>query len=671
MKRFIVACAAGLLVLAAGFGIQAQEPLTEEMSVADPSCSFFGPDRDQFVIHVGDAGAASHLTDAVVAKLAPSVGYSKEAFATAALPSAPGGSRTDTLQNPAMPTIDKYIFEKLAQEGVAAAPPTTDYEFIRRVTLDLTGRIPAPDAVVNFVNDTTLGKRARLVDQLLNTPEWVDKWTIWLGDLWENNRTNDIGVQRFPAGVGAFNNYIRTGLQQNRPYSDMVRGVIGATGTDSYVQGELNFLAGGVMGGGPIQDVFDLQAANVAEKFLGIAHLNCLLCHNGRGHLDSLSLWGYYKTRNEAYGMASFMSHTWTARIPLDPANTNVYHWALQNNVGVGFALDGVQNRFNYTGDYQLNTQTGNRPARGATNSTTRVRPSYIFTGAQPAVGSDYRAFLADQVVNDFQFARATVNYLWEYFFSIGLVTPSNQFDPARLDPDNPPKAEDCPTPNTPCGLQASHPRLLNALAQDFINNGYNLKETMRQIVTSRAYQLSSRYSGTWNAANERTFGRKLVRRLWSEEMHDAVAQSSGIIPTYPFVAYGITSTNFAMQFPEPLNTGPTTFLDPFLRGNRDDQPRRGDPSITQALALMNDNFVMSRVNNTTQNSLVTRALRLSDTEAVQLMYLTVLSRYPSTDELTVALANFKAAANATARTQEGQNLLWSLYNKVDFMYNY
>jgi len=430
-------------------------------------------------------------------------------------------------------------------------------------------------------------------------------------------------------------------------------------------------MAGGVMGGGPIQDVFDLQAANVAEKFLGLAHVNCLLCHNGRGHLDQLSLWGYYKTRNEAYGMASFMSHTWTARIPPDPTNPNVFHWALQNDVAAGFTLDGVRNGTNYTLDYQLNTQTGNRPARGATNSTTRVRPAYILNGAQPPVGSNYRAFLADQIVSDFQFARATVNYLWEYFYGIGLVTPSNQFDPARLDPDNPPRAADCPTPNTPCTLQASHPRLLNALAQDFINSGYSLKEIMREIVTSRSYQFSSRYDGTWNPANERTFARKLVRRLWSEELHDAITQSSGLPATYAFAAYGLPSTNFAMQFPEPLTTGPTTFMDPFLRGNRDDQPRRGDASITQALALMNDPFVMGRVNTTAANSLVTAALKLSDTDAVSLMYLTVLSRYPTTDELNAALANFKAAANATARTQEAQNLLWSLYNKVDFIYNY
>ena len=224
MKRLIVASAAGLLVLAAGFAIQAQEAeQTGELPISDPVCTFFGPDHDEFVAALSDAGAASHLTEDVVAKLPPVTRFA------AALPSAPGGSRTDALQNPALPTIDKYIFEKLAQDNVAPAPMTTDFEFVRRVTLDLTGKIPTPAAVVNFVNDPTLGKRARLVDQLLNTNEWVDKWTIWLADLYENNRSNNIGVNRFPAGVGAFNNYIRTSLQQNKGYNDIARGIIAAT----------------------------------------------------------------------------------------------------------------------------------------------------------------------------------------------------------------------------------------------------------------------------------------------------------------------------------------------------------------------------------------------------------------------------------------------------------
>jgi hypothetical protein len=268
-------------------------------------------------------------------------------------------------------------------------------------------------------------------------------------------------------------------------------------------------------------------------------------------------------------------------------------------------------------------------------------------------------------ITSDFQFARATVNYMWEYFFGIGLVTPSNQFDPMRLDPDNPPA--DCPLEVTPCTLQASHPRLLNELAQEFINSGYNLKSLMRLIVNSRAYQLSSRYEGEWNPTWDRLFARKLVRRLWAEELADAIVQTSGIPMSYNDRVGGTVS--WAMQLPEPLNTGnaAANLLNAFLRGNRDDQKRSGDGSISQALALMNDNFVMSRL-ATNGTSLLARSLPLPNDQLVTNLFVTVLGRPPSAAEMAAAVANLSPPNN---RTQEAQHLLWTLYNKVDFIYNY
>ena len=185
----------------------------------------------------------------------------------------------------------------------------------------------------------------------------------------------------------------------------------------------------GVVGGGPAQDIFDSQAANMADQFLGLAHVNCLLCHNGRGHLDSLSLWGSQTTRAQAWGLAAFMSHTWTRSIatPPDPNNPNArYNY---------YSLD------KYTTDYNLNTTTGNRPARQPIGTVKTITPAYLFDGQAPAKGEDYRVALAQCVTGDFQFARATVNYMWAAFFGRGIVDPPDQFDPARLDPDNPPPA--------------------------------------------------------------------------------------------------------------------------------------------------------------------------------------------------------------------------------------
>src|SRR5258708_5417519 len=96
----------------------------------------------------------------------------------------PGGTRTNTeLQLDKLGTIDHYIFQAIQEAGVIPADRTTDAEYVRRVTLDLTGRIPDPARVLAFLADTRANKRSLLVDELLAKPEWIDKWTMFYGDL--------------------------------------------------------------------------------------------------------------------------------------------------------------------------------------------------------------------------------------------------------------------------------------------------------------------------------------------------------------------------------------------------------------------------------------------------------------------------------------------------------
>jgi hypothetical protein len=110
-------------------------------------------------------------------------------------------------------------------------------------------------------------------------------------------------------------------------------------------------------------------------------------------------------------------------------------------------------------------------------------------------------------------------------------------------------------------------------------------------------------------------------------------------------------------------------FLDSFLRGNRDDQPRNEAGSILQTLNLMSDSFIMNRTSPTgPTGSLLFSNINQSNTQLVNTLFLSVLSRYPTPQELSTALNNLSATST---RTQEAQNLLWSLYNKVDFIFNY
>ncbi len=644
---------AGLLVSRADDNPASQDG--EQLTVSHPECSYFGAERERFTPAMRTAGGPA-------ARRLRALSDTTEQVTRAMVYIPPGGPTHTFDQTHQAGSIDSYIFADFKTNGITPAPITTDWEFIRRATLDLTGRIPAPDRVLAFVADTAPDKRARLVDELLAAPEWVDKWTMYFGDLLQNTVTKpSTNVNRLALGRNAFYQWIHDSMAAGKPYNQMAAELIATAGANSFQDGRINWLVGGVVGGGPAQDITDQMTANVFDTFLGIAHVNCLLCHNGRGHLDALSLWGSRTTRFQAWQLASFISHT-QAQQTRDAGNALSF-WSLQDRTG-GFTLD-----------YALNTTTGNRPARVAPGGCKvgqpcwYVPPQYIFNGNSPNAGEGYRAALARNVTNDFQFARAAVNYMWAQFFGRGMVDPPDTFDPARLDPNNPPPA--------PWTLQPSNAKLLNALATHFVEGGYNVKSLMREIANSQTYQLSSHYDGPWNAAWEPFFARKFVRRLWSEELHDAVAQSSGAFPSYTMTGFtdqGYAPVSYAMRLPDVVG-GPTsdanarTFLDSFLRGNRDDQPRKQDGSILQALGLMNNPFVEARLqaNGANASPLIAKNLGQSNTDLVNTLYLNVLSRYPAADEM----AKSVAALSGANRTQAVQDLVWSLYNKVDFVFNY
>ncbi len=634
VKLWSYALASAALLVPGARSVQAQD---NQLTVEHADCTLFGPQRNRFIKEARERYALSSATEQVTRMIGAGRGRGTLEAARPAV--ADPASYTNL--------IDRDIFTALKAAGVTPAPPTTDYEFIRRVTLDLTGRVPTPERVQSFVSDSAPDKRTKLIDELFQSPQWLDKWTMYFGDRLKNTQRK-AQVAMFAQGRDAFYNWIKNSLATNKPYDRMVREIISNKGVNTFdaQDGALNWLVGGRVTGGPQQDIWDQQTANIAEAFLGISHVNCVLCHNGHGHLDTLSLWGSQTTRYQAWQLASFLSHSNTVQTRVDPMVANLYYWSAQENM-------------QYKTDYALNTTTGNRPARQPNSEGKVVPPVYIFNGHQPGSGENYRDALAREVTGDFQFARAGVNYIWKEMFGRGIVDPVNQFDLARLDPNNPPPA--------PWTLQPSNPQLLNDLAQAFVDSEYNVKALIRLIAMSDTYQLSSRYDGQWSPAWEPLFARKMVRRLWGEEVMDAIAQTSGMLTTYNIADLG--KVNWAMQAPEPLAIG-GNFLTSFLPGNRDDEERRGDGAVQQALNLMNDPFVMGRTRATgtgTAASLSARALQGNNEQLVNMLYLTVLSRPPSDVEKSSAIA----ALSSGNRTQKAEDLLWSLYNKVDFIFNY
>ena len=102
-------------------------------------------------------------------------------------------------------------------------------EFLRRVRLDLTGRIPTKDEVLEFLADTSATKREQLVDRLLQTSEWADRWTMFFGDLFRNTQVT-AQVNRYQWGRDSFHLYLLESMRQNKPYDQMTREMLAAEG---------------------------------------------------------------------------------------------------------------------------------------------------------------------------------------------------------------------------------------------------------------------------------------------------------------------------------------------------------------------------------------------------------------------------------------------------------
>src|SRR5262249_10161546 len=148
------------------------------------------------------------------------------------------------------------ILAKLPAAGVAPAPLSSDEEFLRRITLDLSGRLPDPDTIRAFLSDTSESKRDAAIDRLLASSEYVDRWTMWMGDLLQNTATlTNAQVNRNAQGRNAFHAYIKDSVSQDKPLRTIAIEVVTGSGNNYNAnQGAANFPLGASTSMGPVQD---------------------------------------------------------------------------------------------------------------------------------------------------------------------------------------------------------------------------------------------------------------------------------------------------------------------------------------------------------------------------------------------------------------------------------
>jgi hypothetical protein len=557
----------------------------------------------------------------------------------------PGSKNAITLP-PARNVIDEWIFRKLSQDGVEPAPMTTDNEFLRRIYLDLTGRIPTLEQADAFLNGRTQ-TRAQVIEQLLASPEYVDQISHWFLERFRVGTRTDAWIS-----ISARNNfysYIREFVQQDRPYNRVVSEMLTASG-DSDIEPALGLLTRQITDyyGSTNQDFWDDFTNLATTEFLGF-RTECISCHDGQRHLENINLFLTPRTRREFWRLSAFFSRTRVQVVNDDNADNRQRLLFFDSSTGL------------YNGAINP-SRPGPRPSRGDANE----EPHYWFTDQKPSTGS-WRSEFAQKLTSDRQFARASVNYVWAYFFGNGIVDPPDGWDLARVNPNVPP----------PAGwpIQNSHPELLEALTDLFIQSNYSTKNLIRLIVNSSTYQLSGRYpEGKWQDAFRRYYARYEARRMTAEQIFDSLTTATG---TEPWMAVsGLPNLlRYANQIPAPWASSDwdtENFLDSLGRGDWMNRQSSNQSTVLGSLDLMNRWTVNVRTRSwsdrwTRPTRLSTGVAQgLSDDELIRRLFLATLTRYPTPQEFQIVRER-----KQSDRVMWLTGLQWVLLQKSDFLFKY
>ncbi|HEU4752365.1 MAG TPA: DUF1553 domain-containing protein, partial [Armatimonadota bacterium] len=240
-------------------------------------------------------------------------------------------------------------------------------------------------------------------------------------------------------------------------------------------------------------------------------------------------------------------------------------------------------------------------------------------------------------------FAKSTANRIWSYFLGRGIIDP----------------VDDIRSGNPP-----SNAALLDALTEDFVKSGFDLRHLMRTIVRSRTYQASIA-TNRWNEDDSVNFSHQVARRLTAEQLMDAIAQATGSPQHYPGVPVGTR----AQQLPD-THVASGSFLDLFGRPPRESPcecERTSEVSLAQALNLMNGETISQSIAD--PNGRVASLVKSvpENNKLVEEIYLATMCRLPTPKELAAATKHISTAKD---RQEGAQDLMWALINSPAFLFN-
>jgi hypothetical protein len=468
--------------------------------------------------------------------------------------------------------IDALVAGELKSLGVAPAPRTGDEQFLRRVTLDLTGELPAPAEVAAFAKDADPAKRAKAIDRLLDSEKYARHWARY----WREVIAAKTSDRRGQALARPFETWMTTRLKENTPWDEVARAMITASGpvpfADDGGKGAAYFLL--AYSG---NDAISARTAETSRVFLGI-QIQCAQCHD-----HPSDVW----KREQFHELAGFFARVRERQMR-------------EEQRVVGIELASLPR-----GEHQMPSK--DNPRRG-----TPVSPRFL-DGKGPRAGApdeDRRAALADAVTSkeNYWFAAAYVNRTWGELMGQSFYTPVDDMGPAK---------------------DAVMPAVLTRLAASFRATDYDTKALFRAVLNSDTYQRQIRLGESTN--EHLHFAAAYPTRLRADALWESLVGVLGPIGgpggggrPRPG-AGGAFGGRFGLQgvFMEEFRFDPSTPADEV------------EGSIPQALMLMNNPAIHQRI-QARGNTVLADILSANpqDDDAIRAVYLRALARQPSDREL-------------------------------------
>lgn len=514
-------------------------------------------------------------------------------------------------------TIDKEIDKKLAEKKIPASPMSSDAEFIRRLSLDIRGRIPSSAETDSFLKDQDAGKRRKLIDEYLADPEYGEHFAI----IWYRRMVKPDADNRAVISTN-FRDWLADRYNQNQGWDRMVADILTASGDRDQNPATVFWLGNSESKGTRIAPNKVTTAAS--QLFLGVK-LECCECHN---HPFDKGL-----KQEDFWSVAAFFTATHTEggnkkAIKQDGVVPAIY----EDNKPVKLARkDRKDNKGQQpAGTIEIPESKGKTVTTkflledGPVNSTGLLRPAFATWLTSPQ--------------NPY-FAKAAANRLWANFFGRGIIDPADDL-----------RSTEGPT----------HPEVLDALAAEMVASNFDLKHLIRCVCNSNAYQRSS-LPLTENKDDDELYSHMPLRMMSADMLYDSLTVALDHEPAGGGQAPGKKGNR------ERRGKKPREEFLAYFHAEADDDANILEPythGIPQVLRLMNSD----ELNNT--DKVVTQLVQNSQgpQQVIESIYLRVLSRKPTESEIKRMQQYLSSSSENTKAAGE---LMWALLNSSEFLFNH